>query len=121
VKLVLEEAETEGLRTYLRERAPDVATSAVARVEVVRAARVADASGRAAANAAELLDGCTIVAVTAAVVRHATELASQRLRTLDALHLASADAVQPDAILVYDDRLAAAARERGLAVEQPGR
>jgi predicted nucleic acid-binding protein len=43
------------------------------------------------------------------------------LRTLDAIHLASALQVLPalDAFVTYDDRLAAAARSLGLPVVRP--
>jgi hypothetical protein len=42
------------------------------------------------------------------------------VRTLDAVHLASAETTEPDEMLVYDVRLAAAARALGLAVSAPG-
>jgi predicted nucleic acid-binding protein len=42
------------------------------------------------------------------------------LRTLDAIHLASALEVGADEMIVYDRRLADAARANGLTVTSPG-
>lgn len=50
----------------------------------------------------------------------ALALASETVKTLDAIHLATAVSVAPDAMLVYDRRLARAARDAGLRVEAPG-
>jgi hypothetical protein len=43
------------------------------------------------------------------------------LRSLDAIHLATAEEVRADlvALVTYDERLAAAAKELGLPVEAP--
>lgn len=56
-----------------------------------------------------------------AIARAAGDLAPFSLRTLDAIHLASALARGPelDAFLTYDDRLAEAARSLGLPVVRP--
>ncbi len=57
--------------------------------------------------------------LTAAVRRRAAALPG--LRTLDAIHLATAlEAPGLDAFLCYDARLAAAARSTGLPVLSPG-
>ena len=42
------------------------------------------------------------------------------VRSLDAIHLATALWIQPEFFITYDKRLAGAAREAGLAVETPG-
>jgi predicted nucleic acid-binding protein len=42
------------------------------------------------------------------------------VRTLDAIHLASALHVDADELLAYDTRLLAAAAEHGLLVASPG-
>jgi predicted nucleic acid-binding protein len=49
----------------------------------------------------------------------AARIASPTLRSLDAIHLATAVHVQPDAVLTYDERLAGAAEAQGLAVLAP--
>ena len=43
------------------------------------------------------------------------------LRSLDAIHLASAVLIDADVVVTYDDRLADACRRNALAVESPGR
>jgi uncharacterized protein len=48
------------------------------------------------------------------------ELTSDSVRTLDAIHLASALRIQADEVLAYDRRLASAALARGLSVASPG-
>jgi predicted nucleic acid-binding protein len=42
------------------------------------------------------------------------------VRTLDAIHLASALLIDADELIAYDRRLAAAAAERGMVVASPG-
>jgi hypothetical protein len=60
------------------------------------------------------------VPVTDAILDRAAHLTDPALRTLDAIHLASAEAI-PDitAMLAYDKRLTEAARAIGLAVASP--
>ena len=64
-----------------------------------------------------------VVPVDAHVLAAAAELPGPALRGLDALHLASALALDPDleSFVAYDVRLATAARAIGLDVVQPGR
>ena len=56
------------------------------------------------------------------VLEEATALQPAGLRSLDAIHLATALSVRKEigAFLAYDDRLAQAAKEQGLPVVQPG-
>jgi predicted nucleic acid-binding protein len=58
--------------------------------------------------------------VSDALLRSAAALTSLEIRTLDAIHLASAGAVEPDEVATYDRRLAEAARGLGLSVSHPG-
>src|SRR5688572_29706647 len=55
------------------------------------------------------------------IARHAATIAPLILRTLDAIHLASAVRLGAvvDAFVTYDDRLATAARATGLPVVRP--
>lgn len=94
-------------------------SSALIRVEAVRAcarygSRYADAA-RAALQAIALLP------LDEQVLDHASVLQSLDLRSLDAIHLASALSVAADlgVVLSYDERLCRAARESGLRVESP--
>jgi len=54
------------------------------------------------------------------LLRQAARLTSQRLRTLDALHVATAVHVEPDEVVVYDLRLAEAFDAEGSSVLSPG-
>ena len=57
------------------------------------------------------------------VVKQAAKLPSTSLRSLDAIHLATALSLGDDlgALIAYDERLLEAARENGISVISPGR
>jgi predicted nucleic acid-binding protein len=118
-KLVVREPESDHLRAYLDD-GPVIATSRIATVEVARAAAVADPRAEVQRRVDHLLDYCLLVDVTAGVLQNARRLASVTLRSLDAIHLASALQVAPDEFVAYDQRLLAAAQAQGLRVAQPG-
>lgn len=117
-KLVVGEAESAALAAWLTPIEP-VASSRLAVVEVHRAARVANPGAESAARTRGVLESCLLVDATADVVDTAARLASARLRSLDAIHLATALRLGPDALVAYDARLAEAARARGLTVLAP--
>jgi predicted nucleic acid-binding protein len=119
VKLVVPEADTEALIEYLALR-PLQATSVIARVEVSRALLRAGLS--ADERMADVFDHVSILPLEMATAERAARVGPARLRTLDAIHLASALALAPDveAIVTYDARLADAAREQGIEVVVPG-
>jgi len=119
VKLVVDEPESAALESHLA-GAPVLATSRIALVEVERATRLANPAPAVAAEAGRLLDSCMLVDVGDALLRRAAELASASVRTLDAIHLASALLVNPDELVSYDRRLAAAGAEHGLVATSPG-
>lgn len=121
IKLVLDEPESQSLDLHLQAIGLRSSSSSIARVEVVRAVTVADPEPQTRLEAETLLDSVVLVAVTDAVLADAAALASARLRSLDAIHLASARAIPADEFITYDERLAEAAREHGLTVVQPGR
>lgn len=119
VKLAIAEPETDALVEFLRGR-PDRASSAVARVEVMRAVRRTgdvDAATRARAVLANLVS----LQLTDALIETAAQLTSDAVRSLDAIHLATALSLAPDlaGMVVYDKRLADAARAAGLTVWAP--
>jgi predicted nucleic acid-binding protein len=119
VKLLLEEAES----AALRERWDDgtsVLTSVVARVEAERALRRTGQSLPGAID--ELFDRLIVIGLTPPVIALAARLEPVALRTLEAIHLATAMDLgeDVDAFVAYDQRLADAARANGLIVEQPG-
>lgn len=120
VKLISREAETRALFGIL-ESGPGVVSSALARVEVTRA--VARAGGRAALRerASEVLSRVALVAIDDAILNAAAELGPADLRSLDAIHLATALALGPEleSLVSYDLRLNAAAEGVGLRVLSP--
>jgi len=119
VKLERLERESLALVDYLADDQVEASTSIVAGVEVSRAlARV-----RATASpSSDAMRGFFLLGLDPAVCAVAGTLQSPTLRSLDAIHLATALAINDDLdFITYDDRLAAAAREHGLRVVQPGR
>jgi uncharacterized protein len=118
-KLVVDEPESEALERYLASEAISLISSRIAVVEVTRTATLANPALRGEADA--LLATCLLVDVGAAVLERAAELSSARLRTLDAIHLATALNVEPDEVIVYDERLTEAAAVVGLRAIAPGR
>ena len=119
VKLVVEEPESTALERHLGQR-PLVATSRIALVEVPRATAIANPSADVRRETGRLLGSCLLVDVTDALLRFAPDLASASVRTVDAIHLASALRIEADELVAFDLRLAAAATERGLDVSSPG-
>lgn len=120
VKLILEEPESRELADHLGEPMPQLATSQLAIVEVTRAVKIARPESDVLDEAARLLESCVLLEVTGAILRRAAALASDRLRALDAMHLASIMRLEPHEVLAYDRRLAAGARELGYVVAHPG-
>lgn len=118
MKLVIEEAESEALAEYLQETLHALVTSAIAEVEVQRAVAIANPDAREGAK--RLLDSCLLVEVSNSLLSAAVRLASREVRTLDAIHLASAQRVGADEVVAYDRRLGEAAARAGFAVTQPG-
>jgi predicted nucleic acid-binding protein len=119
VKLVVEEDESSSLEHHLAGE-PHLATSRLAVIEVLRATSLANPAPEVRIAADRLLASCLLVEVSADLVRSAASLTSTTLRTLDAIHLASALRVGPDEFIAYDRRLLDAASSHGLAVSSPG-
>lgn len=119
VKLVVTEPESTALRLYLVEHRERV-SSALAHVEVCRAARRKGASEAALRRAEQVLARIGLVAIDEPLLRDAAALSPTGLRSLDAVHLATALSLDSlDAVVTYDRRFDAAASEAGLAVESP--
>ncbi len=97
-----------------------LATSQIATVEVSRATAIANPGPEVRDEVDRLLASCMLVAVTSQLVRSARALATTAVRTLDAIHLASALRIEADELLAYDRRLLAAAGEHGLTAVSPG-
>lgn len=119
VKLIAPEDGTEALTAFLAAHRSH-ATSVVGRVEVRRAA--ARRPGVAAERVEDVLGRITAIGLDPAVAAAAGAIGPATLRTLDAIHLASAAALGDDleAVVTYDRRLADAARALGMADVAPG-
>lgn len=119
LKRIVEEPESPALRAAIEDGiGGDVVyvSSALAEVEITRAARrqcLSDLDVDTALSDVRLFD------IEDRVVRRACAVGEPHLRTHDAIHLATALIIDVDAIVVYDDRSAAAARAAGLAVIAP--
>lgn len=119
LKLVSTEAESAALQRELGQWSR-LAASALVVAEVTRA--VLRAAPSLMPVASSLLVTIDLVAVTRARLREAGLLQPPQLRTLDAVHLASARAIGTNlgAVVTYDLRMAAAARFYGMPVLSPG-
>jgi predicted nucleic acid-binding protein len=120
VKLVIREAETPALLSFLGDH-PERASSALARVEVYRAFRRARASDAEKRRAADVLARIALIRIDDDILQAAAEIEPAQLRSLDAVHLATALLIREEmtALVSYDDRFAAAAKKHGLKVLAP--
>lgn len=120
LKLLFLEQESDALQQWLALQDDALVTSDLARVEVLRACRRLDPDALPAAGA--LLGQLDRVPLTAEVLELASAVGEPLLRSLDALHLASALSLgAPDLVLVgYDRRLLEAADAAGLETRHPG-
>ncbi len=121
-KLVIAEEESGSLRSWMRRRRDrKLITSSLARAELIRAVRPAGPGAVALASAQ--LDVMTLMAISDTLLDEAGRLGPARLRSLDAIHVASAMACgsELEAVVTYDRRMAEAARSVGLPVAHPGR
>jgi uncharacterized protein len=118
VKLVVAEPETTVLRALLRSW-PARVSSVVARIEVERAARrIGSGAVRRSRN---VLSRLALVELDEEVVRAAAMWQPPELRTLDAIHLATALTLGDDlgALCAYDECLGDAATLSGIHVVVP--
>lgn len=117
VKLVVRESESGALVRWARQHS--LASSDLARTELVRAVRRVDPAAVTAAR--NVLSAVHLIRMTPDVLDAAARLAPDTLRSLDAIHLASALALGDDldSFVSYDDRQAEAVRLAGITVLQP--
>ncbi len=115
VKLISDESESDALRAYLDD-GPILVSSDLLETELRRIG-VRHRIDQVLITA--ILDGITLTPLTRDQFREAGLYPQPGLRSLDALHLASALGVEASAILTYDARLCEAARAHGLAVIAP--
>lgn len=118
VKLVIREAESAALVRYVRRRKPLV-SSALARTEVARAVLALGAA--AAQRCQEVLSRIELIRINDRVLAAAGAMLPFDVRSLDALHLATATLCGPELkqLVTYDSRMAAAARSQAITVVTP--
>jgi uncharacterized protein len=118
VKLAVREPQSDALRNYLRRRRALI-SSALARTEVMRALLPGGEPALAAGR--RVLDRVDLVRVNDRVLNWAGTLLPLELRSLDAIHLATAKRLGADLsdIVTYDEKMAVAARSVGCRVSSP--
>lgn len=120
VKLVVAEPESAALIDWLNEHHDvPLATSVIGRIELLRTAMRAGSPATAAAR--QLLDSFDGLILTDEIVEQAAGLTPAELRTLDAIHLATAIVYRDSltALCAYDRRLLEAARAHNVPVVSP--
>lgn len=126
MKLVRPEIHSGDLSDWLRGQSgrSTVLSSVLIEVELMRATR--RSAPEKLDRAAEVLRGIGVVTLSPAVAARAAEYTDANLRSLDAIHVATAEHLitvtrEPlDAFVAYDDRLLAAAQSVGLLAVSPG-
>jgi uncharacterized protein len=118
VKLAVREPESAPLRHYIRRRRPLV-SSTLARTEVARA--LLSLGPEAIQRGNSVLARVDLVRMNDRILKAAGAMLPVDLRSLDAIHLATAQQIGIDLarIITYDDRMADAAGDLGWSVARP--
>lgn len=118
VKLAVAEPQSDALRRHLRRRRPLV-SSALARTEVLRALLPAGEAAVAAGRA--VLAGIDLARVNDSILNAAGTVLPNELRSLDAIHVATALELGDDVgqLVTYDEAMLVAARAQGLRTASP--
>jgi len=122
LKLAVAEERSEQMRDWAHRQSTagqELWSSDLLRTEACRAARRVSVAALTVTR--DLLSRVALVGMTPEVFQRAGELGPPGLRSLDALHLAAALRLGDDleGIVTYDDRLAGAAQELGIATLAP--
>ncbi|MFD7155729.1 type II toxin-antitoxin system VapC family toxin [Kribbella sp. NPDC059898] len=120
LKLLVEETHSKAFAAFYDEAAGAAwVSSALLRIEVMRAVtRVVPA---VLPDARDLLLAFDVISIDDDIVDAAMNEPDRMLRSLDAIHLATARVLGTDltAVVTYDDRLAEAAKDAGFEVVSP--
>ncbi len=120
IKLLAEESHSQAFAAFYDDRTDaEWVSSALLRIELTRA--VSRALPALLPDARDLLSAFSYIAIDDDVVEGAMNEPDRGLRSLDAIHLATARILGGDlsAIVSYDDRLLKAAADAGLGTESP--
>ena len=121
IKLLAEETGSKAFAAFYDAHSDaEWVSSALLRIELTRA--VARAMPALLPDARELLLAFSCIAIDDDIVEGAMNEPDRMLRSLDAIHLATARILAPelDALVTYDDRLLKAATDAGLVTVSPG-
>ena len=120
IKLIVEEPDSFALEKHLNKSEDTWVSSEIIVVEIHRALHRLQLRAEAREAANMLLGNLTLLSV-GKILADASDLDGQHLRSLDALHLATALSLKPPPreFLTYDKRLAEAAINTGLTVSSP--
>ncbi|MCL2787980.1 MAG: type II toxin-antitoxin system VapC family toxin [Micrococcales bacterium] len=121
VKLFVAEEESAALRRWvMSHRGTSLVASALVLTELPRALATHHRDLRTVSS--QVVESLVLIDVSRPILVAAGELEGDLLRSLDAIHLATALSLGSDAdgIVTYDHRLADAARSHGLPVISPG-
>jgi uncharacterized protein len=120
IKLLAEESHSRAFAAFYDTHADaEWVSSALLRIELTRA--VTRVMPALLPDARDLLSAFSYIAIDEDIVEGAMNEPDRGLRSLDAIHLATARVLGTDltAIVSYDDRLLKAAAEAGLGTESP--
>ncbi|NLG64435.1 MAG: type II toxin-antitoxin system VapC family toxin [Actinobacteria bacterium] len=119
VKLVVREHESDALAEFLDGK-PVLVSSALAKTEVLRA--LLPLGEEAQRRAETALEAIELIAISDDVLDAAGRLPPATLRSLDAIHLATAVLLGSDlqSLLTYDRRMRATATAMGMKAASPG-
>lgn len=120
IKLLAEQSHSRALAAFYDAHADtEWISSALLRIEVTRA--VTRAAPALLPDARDLLSAFSYIAIDDDIVEGAMNEPDRGLRSLDAIHLATARILGDDlgAIVSYDDRLLKAAADAGLGTASP--
>ncbi|MCY3631460.1 MAG: type II toxin-antitoxin system VapC family toxin [bacterium] len=120
VKLVAAEPETPGFQSWRAQQHLDLVAGDLVRTELLRAARRLTPDH--VRTAAEVLASVRLFRIGEHIFERAGLLDPASMRSLDAIHLASALDLGRDleGIVTYDNRLAEAAKQNAIPVMSPG-
>jgi len=120
IKLLVEETDSKAFAAfYDAHNDAEWVSSALLRIEVTRA--VTRAMPALLPDARDMLLAFSCIAIDDDIVEGAMNEPDRSLRSLDAIHLATARILAPelDALVTYDDRLLTAATDAGLVAVSP--
>lgn len=120
IKLLAEETDSKAFAAFYDDHSDaEWVSSALLRIEVTRA--VVRAAPSLLPDSRDLLPAFSYIAIDDDIVEGAMNEPDRGLRSLDAIHLATARILAPeiDGLVSYDDRLLRAAAEAGLPTISP--